>query len=258
MIDLHCHVLPGVDDGPGTLEGSLELARAAAADGTTTLVATPHVSSAYPTTAHRMETGVESLNRELIRVGVPIEVLPGAEVAPALVAGLPDSELERLRLGDGRHLLLEAPLEAVGTELEETIRGLQGRGYGILLAHPERCPSFHRDPDRLARLVAHGVLCSITAASLAGRSGGPVQRLAVELLKRGLAHNVASDAHDAYRRPPLLRSLLRSAGGKVPGLAVEGPWFTDLAPRAILTGEPLPPRGRRAAATRSFRRRAAR
>ena len=90
------------------------------------------------------------------------------------------------------------------------IAGLRARGHEVVLAHPERCPAFHRDLDALARLTASGVVCSITAGSLVGRFGRDVQRFALALVEAGLVHNVASDAHDATRRPPGLADELRA------------------------------------------------
>jgi protein-tyrosine phosphatase len=241
MIDLHCHVLPGVDDGPGTLEESVRLGRVAAAEGTRVLAATCHVSHRYPTTAAEMTHGVERVNAALREEGIPVEIVTGAEIAPEILPRLEPGELERLTLGGGPYLLLEAPLSAVGTELEGAVRGLQEDGFGIVLAHPERCPSFHREPGRLRDLVATGVLCSLTASSFTGRFGRPVQALSRRLLADGLVHNVASDAHDAEVRPPALRSTLEAAGTRLAGLDGMIPWLTEAAPEAILAGRPLPP-----------------
>jgi protein-tyrosine phosphatase len=241
MIDLHCHVLPAIDDGPGTLEESVRLARVAAAEGTRVLAATCHVSHRYPTTAAEMKQGVERVNAALREQGIPVEVVTGAEVAPEILPRLERDELERLTLGGGPYLLLEAPLSAVGGELEEAVRALQADGFGIVLAHPERCPSFHREPDRIRALVATGVLCSVTASSFTGRFGRPVQSLTKRLLEEGLVHNVASDAHDAEVRPPALRSSLEAAGARLAGLDGMIPWLTEAAPEAILAGRPLPP-----------------
>ncbi len=240
MIDLHCHVLPEVDDGPVTLDEALALARAAAGEGTRVLVATPHVSYRYPTSAERMRQGVEQVGAALREEGIPVTIATGAEIALEMLGRLDRTELERLTLGGGPYLLLEAPLSAVGGELEAGVRALQDEGFGVVLAHPERCPSFHRKPERLARLVAAGVLCSLTASSFTGRFGRPVRALSERLLADGLVHDVASDAHDAERRPPALRSCLRAAEGRLPALAGLAPWLTESVPEAILSGRALP------------------
>ena len=241
MIDIHCHVLPGIDDGPSGLDGSLDLARAAAGDGTTVLVATPHVSHGFPNDSTVIGERVARVNEALREAGIDVEVKRGAEVAHDMLPRLEDDELRALTLGGGPNLLLEAPLSAVGGELEEAIERVHGLRLGVVLAHPERCPSFHRDPDRLARLVAGGVATSVTAASYGGGFGGTVQRLTVMLAGRGLIHDAASDAHDAVRRPPLLRSTLLAASDGLPGLAGQIDWLARDVPRALVAGEPLPP-----------------
>ncbi len=112
MIDLHCHVLPGIDDGPGTVPGSLALARAAVAAGTTTLVATPHVSSRYPTDAATIAAGVRDLSDRLAAAGVTLELLGGAEIALPRLADIPANELTRLSLAGNGWLLVEPPFTA--------------------------------------------------------------------------------------------------------------------------------------------------
>jgi len=241
MIDLHCHVLPGIDDGPATMDESIQLARVAAAEGTRVLVATSHVNHRYPNTPGLIAELVGSVNGALREEGIPVEVVPGAEVALEMLPRLEPGDLERLVLGAGPYLLLEAPLSAVGAELEHAVRELQGSGYRVVLAHPERCPSFHREPGRLAALVSAGVLCSLTASSFTGRFGRPVQALSDRLLMDGLVHNVASDAHGPEARPPTLRSTMETAATRISGLSAAVPWLTDAAPAAILAGDPLPP-----------------
>lgn len=241
MIDIHCHVLPGIDDGPRDLGESIALARVAEADGTTVLVATPHVSYTHPNDSETVRDGVARVNEALQEEGIAVEVRPGAEVAHQMLGRLDDDELIALTLGGGPNLLLEAPLAAVGGELEDAVGHVQSLGLGVVLAHPERCPSFHRDPDRLARLVDAGVVTSVTAASFSGGFGGTVRRLTAELAGRGLVHDAASDAHDAKRRPPLLRSALLGASDGLPGLAGQIEWLAREVPGALLEGAPLPP-----------------
>jgi len=200
VIDLHCDVLPGIDDGPKTIAGSLALARAAADAGMRTLVATPHVSWHYQNDAKTIGGPVHELRALLAAEGVELELLAGAEVAMTRIDELEDDELARLRLGGGEWLLLEPPFSPIVTGLEEIVQGVRRRGSRVLLAHPERCPAFHRDPRMLASLVQSGVLTSITAGSLVGRFGGTVRRFALRLVREELVHNVASDAHDLADR----------------------------------------------------------
>ncbi|HEX2085840.1 MAG TPA: CpsB/CapC family capsule biosynthesis tyrosine phosphatase [Solirubrobacteraceae bacterium] len=241
MIDLHTHVLPGVDDGPGTVEGSIELARAAAADGTTTLVATPHVSWEFPENdAARIAAAVEGAQRALDAAGVDVRVRAGGEVALTRAHDLDDDELRALRLGGGDWLLAECPLSSGAIGFDSALLTLAARGHRIVLAHPERAPLLQRDPETLRRLVSGGMLTSITAGALLGRFGSTVRRFALWMLEEDLVHNVASDAHDARRRPPGMREALEAAERELPGVAARVEWLTLSVPGAILDGDPIP------------------
>lgn len=237
MIDMHSHVLAGIDDGPETIEGSVGLARAAAAAGTRILVATPHVSWNYPNDAETIMGLVEELNGRLGAEGIALEVRGGAEIAMTRLADIAPAELPGLCLGEGGWLLVEPPFAPMVTGLDSILLDLQRRGHRILLAHPERCQAFHRSPEMLYSLVRAGVLTSITAGSLVGRFGGEVRRFALSLARENMIHNVASDAHDLVRRPPGVAEELREAG-----LEPLGEWLTELVPGAILAGEEIPRR----------------
>lgn len=254
MIDVHCHVLPGVDDGARTLEDSIALCRAAVADGVRTLVATPHVSSRWPTSSETIRAGTAELNERLRAAGIGLEVLPGAEIDHRILPLLPADELARLTLGDSRHVLVEAPLSGPSGDLESHVHALRDRGYAVLLAHPERSPLFLRDPARLRPLVAAGVRSSVTAASMEGRFGGAVERLTWRLLEEGLVHDVASDFHGA-RRPPGLTPAFTAARARHPAVAAAREWLTEAAPAAMLADAPLPPAPDMAPARRSLWRR---
>ncbi len=233
MIDLHSHVLWGIDDGPDTIEGSVALARAAVAAGTHTLVATPHVSPRYPNDAATIARLVDELRARLAAEEVSLELLAGAEIA---LTRLADVEPAQMGLGGGPWLLIECPFAPAVGGLEAILSELQRRGRHILLAHPERCPTFQRDPQMLARLVDGGILTSITAGSLVGDFGEGVRRFALELVRGDLVHNVASDAHDTVRRPPDIADRLERAG-----LAPLADWLTREVPAAIVSGGEIPP-----------------
>lgn len=235
VIDLHCHILPGIDDGPATFEESIAMARAAAAGGTRTIVATPHVSWTYPNDAETISRLTAELNGRLASEGVPIEVRTGAEVAVTRAGEVDPAQLLRMRLGGGPWLLLEPPFTPVATGLVGMVMDLQSHGHRIVLAHPERCPAFHRDPTAIGSLVQAGALTSITAGSLVGRFGGEVRRFALRLVEQGLVHNVASDAHDTIRRTPGIAAELEEAG-----LGALAGWLTSAVPAAILSGEEIP------------------
>jgi protein-tyrosine phosphatase len=236
MIDLHTHVLPGIDDGPATLQGSLALARAAVAGGTRVMVATPHVTWDHPeNTAARIAEGVRDLRRALDDEGIALDVRTGGEVAMTRAIDLDDTELQALRLGGGPWLLVECPFSPATAAFEAILHGLAARGHRILLAHPERCPAFQRDPELLAGLAEAGMLAQVTATSLSGAFGREAQRTAHGLLRRGLVHDVASDAHDAVHRPPGIRAALESAG-----LGAHADRLGREIPGAILAGSDIP------------------
>ncbi len=246
MIDLHCHLLPGIDDGPATLDESLALARAAQEAGTTTIVATPHIDHTWGVAPEEIASGVERIRVALAQEGIDLKVLAGAEVALPRFTELDEEELRIVRLGDGPYVLLESPHTPAAGDFHAFVQALRRRGQRILLAHPERSPSLQRRPDRVAAMVADGVLCSITASSLSGAFGDVVRALSLDLLRRGLVHNVASDSHDARRRGPELLDGLHAAEADLRGVVDQADWLTRAVPEAILSGADLPPRPGRA------------
>jgi protein-tyrosine phosphatase len=242
VIDLHSHILPGLDDGPSTMAGSLELARAAVGAGTATILATPHVNDDAGIEPARIAAGLEELRAALAEADIPLEVLPGGEIAIWRLIDLDDDTLRALALGGGPYLLVESPFSPVVGDFEPMVLDLHARGHRVLLAHPERCPAFQRDPARLQRLVEAGALVQITAGSMSGGFGSTVRRFTVAVLREGLAHVVASDAHDHVRRPPGLRAGFPALERELPGIGVQAHWLTESVPRAVLDGGPLPAR----------------
>src|SRR3954463_1721607 len=182
MIDLHAHILPGLDDGPPDLEGSLALARAAVAAGTTKIVATPHIDMAFGLHAADRDAPLATLREGLEREGIPLKVEPGAAIAIGRYLDLGADELEALTMGGGPYLLLEPPLSVAGGAFDRFLASLLERGVPMLIAHPERCPAFQSHPERLADLVGAGALAQVTAGSLAGRFGRPVRETAIQML----------------------------------------------------------------------------
>jgi protein-tyrosine phosphatase len=234
VIDLHCHILPGVDDGPRSLEEAIALCRVAERDGTRTLVATPHVNGDYPgvTPAVIVEQAA-AVNRALRGAGVDVSVLTGAEVALSRAGELSNVELDLLALGGGSYVLLELPWTSAASGALGALLAFAGRGYGIVLAHPERSPMLQRDEGLVAELVQSGALCCLDVGSLTERSDRQTRAMAWKLLANGLVHAIASDCHDADRRPPRLGSVLERAGLS----PEEIDYFTRRGPEAILAGE---------------------
>jgi len=242
VIDLHCHLLPGLDDGPSTIAESIEMARAALDSGTQTMVATPHIDLHWGVRPAVISERAALLREALEQEAIGLEVLTGGEVALTRMADLSALELDELRLGAGPYLLIEAPLSPAAGDFDSLLMRICARGERVLLAHPERSPLFQREPERLVRVLGEGALCSLTAGSLTGQFGEHVRRFTLEILRGELAHNVVSDSHDHMRRPPGLRAAFHAAQLELPGIATQVEWFTQLAPAAILAGAPLPPK----------------
>lgn len=260
LVDLHSHILPGVDDGPETLEGTLAFARAAVAGGTSQIVATPHVDRHHYIEPEAIGPAVDDLNEALAARGVALTVHAGAEVAIPRLLDLDDGQLASLTLGDGHYLLLECPFQQLAGDLDTLVFGAQARGFGVVLAHPERSPVFLRNPAGLRRLVESGVLVQLTASAVTGDFGGRVREYSLALLRDDLVHVVASDAHDHGRRPPDLTSWIAAAAREVPGIEARAGWLCEDVPAAILAGEdpPAPPPRPAAAARGGWLRRVAR
>ena len=240
MIDLHCHILPGLDDGPSNLDFSLAMAREAVKTGTQLIVATPHIRADFDVDPNEIEPRVDLFNDRLQRERLPLRVLPGAEIGWAGASKLGDTQLARLSLGSGKRVLLESPYGRKAVDLEGIIAGLGERGFQAVLAHPERCPLFQRDIGRLRKIVEGGTLCSITAGSMLGRFGQTVRTFTIEMLREGLVHDVASDAHDHIHRPPGLVDGFAHVEEELPGIQRHTAWYTVTSPVAILAGNPLP------------------
>jgi protein-tyrosine phosphatase len=242
MIDLHSHILPGLDDGSRTVEDARALARRAAADGVTAIAATPHVRSDYPTRPEEMERGVSRLREDFVSEGIDVEVLPGGEIDLGMLASLDDDGLRRFTLAQsGRYVLLEFPYTGWPAGLEETVYGLGLRGFLSVLAHPERNREVQSDPGRLGEAVRLGALVQLTAASLDGRVGRSSQAAASRLLELGLAHVLASDAHT-----PEIREAGLAAAAEALGDEELAHFLTAEAPSAIVAGEPVPEPPRKA------------
>ena len=241
VIDLHCHLLPGLDDGPTSMPEAFAMARVAAASGTTTIVATPHIDHRWGVRPHDLPRRGAALADALREEGIGLELRTSGEIAISRLADLSGEELDSLRLGDGRYLLVESPMNPADADFDVLLLKVQERGESIVLAHPERCPLFQRQPERLARCVEAGILCSITAGSLRGDFGERVRRFSLEILSEGLVHDLASDAHDQHSRTPSLAGALEQAEDELPGVSGRADWLTKVAPAAILTGERPPP-----------------
>jgi len=254
MVDLHCHLLPAIDDGPVNVDFSIALAREAVAAGIATTAATPHIRSDDSLEPSRLRGEVDSFRRALEAAEVPLHVVTGGEVTVARARTLGDADLRSVCLDEGRYMLVESPYSTAGGELELAVEELLERGVRPILAHPERSATFLERPDRLRALVERGVLCSVTAGSMSGYFGATVRRFTARLLERGLVHNVATDAHDHFLRAPWLLSGFAAMEQDLPGISAQAPWYTSTVPEAILADGDIPPRPARLTHASRWRR----
>ena len=240
MIDLHSHLLPGIDDGAPDEEASLRMARAALAGGITTMAATPHIEDGFGVDPLEVPARVAALREVLAEERVPLEVVAGGEVDAGRCLDLSDEELRAVALG-GRWILLECPLRRGRVPvLVSAMTRLRAGGFGTLLAHPERAPDLQANLDLLALLVASGARCQVTAGALAGQYGGPPREAALAMLARGLVHLLASDAHDERHRRPDLTMGLAAAEESLEGLDPLAEWLVRAAPEAVVAGRDVP------------------
>jgi len=199
VIDIHCHILPGLDDGPRSLDISIAMAAAAAEDGITAIIATPHTDGirinhdTVPESVHR-------LNEELKRQKISVEVYPGYEIPSSKTASLAHNHT----LAGSKYFLLEFPHTHLPADAALIIASAISHGLQPIIAHPERNPDILFRPDLLADLVAAGAFSQVTAVSITGELGIDVQRCAHHLLSRNLVHFIATDSHSpSFRRPVL-------------------------------------------------------
>lgn len=203
-VDLHCHILPGIDDGARDAAQALAMARIAVDDGIHTVFATPHhLNGVYRNPADVVLDQVGKLQAALDEADIGLTLLPGAEnhLVPELPAALRAGTALTLG-GFGKAALVELPVHDIPMGAEELLDNIRGHGIVPIIAHPERNTALRRNPDRLAEWVGAGCLTQVTAQSCTGRFGEPVQTASRRMIERGLVHFVASDAHRDRRRIP--------------------------------------------------------
>jgi protein-tyrosine phosphatase len=206
MIDIHCHILPGVDDGAHNLEESVAMARLAHEDGIRHIIATPHFNCNYYNPIKAVRTKVKELQRVLDTRGIPVSIHPGNEVR---LENTEDfyRDLEKGEFGTldaaGKFLLLEQRFTEYQPDTLEVVTWLHEQGIRVILPHPERHYFFRDQPRMLEKLIAAGVWTQVSADSLIGRNNEEVRRFADWLVDRDFAHTLATDAHNVHRKPNL-------------------------------------------------------
>lgn len=206
--DLHCHMLPGIDDGARDLDQALAMARLAVADGIRTAVMTPHhLNGVYRNRSADVLAAVSAFREALLAEGIGLKILPGSELhlVPELPAELVSGQA--MTLGNhGRAVLVELPVHTVPMGAEHILEQILGQGLVPIIAHPERNSQLRREPEQLSEWVGMGCLGQITAQSCTGQFGPKVQAASREMVTRGLIHIAASDAHRDRRRVPQISS----------------------------------------------------
>jgi protein-tyrosine phosphatase len=236
VIDIHCHALPGAD-GPASDAGGVELLAALAAQGVDTVAVTPYVPENAPAELPaQIRDSVAALRRSAGDTKIPA-VIAGAEVDLGWALAAPPEALRQATFGGmGKSLLVNVPEHDTPRDFDDLLLNLMVRGYGIVMAHPERGPSYQQAPERLGRLVAAGILVQVDAASLLGDAPPAAARLATVLLEESYAHIIASNAGGAEGRPVRLAEAVALAEEMI------GPrarWMAREAPAAVLAGAPL-------------------
>jgi protein-tyrosine phosphatase len=241
MIDLHCHILPGLDDGSPSLDVSLAMARRASQDGITDIVATPHLfrgESRLPDFGLISKKKSE-LQSALEKEGIPLTIHGGVE------ARFSHNILEEIKkhrphlvLAGSSYMFVEFPFEYVYPGVKEVFFQVMNEGIVPIIAHPERITDFMHHPEMLYDLVEMGALVQANAGSFSGRSGGEVRQAAIRFLNLNLIHFIATDAHDLEHRPPVLSDAARTVADIVGAEAATS--FVQDNPRAVLDDAPPP------------------
>ena len=236
MVDIHCHLLPGLDDGPESMEESVQMAEIALADGITHVAATPHANHEF---SFDLERNL-CVCRELAdRLHGRLQLATGCDfhLSYENIEAAGESP-QRFAVNQKNYLLVEFADFALPPSLDDALRLLQSAGLRLIITHPERNPLVRAAPERLLAWIESGCYAQITAQSLAGRFGSPAQRAALQFLERNWVHFVASDAHSRHSRPPLLRKAYEQVA------SLHGPETAQALfcenPQAAWNGEPLP------------------
>lgn len=242
MIDIHCHILPELDDGSFSLEESLAMARQAVADGIKTIVATPHtLNGIYLNPAQVVADHVARLQEVFFIEKLDLELLSGSEahISIQILEKIHSEEITTIN-NNGRYVLVEFPVQAIPLGSKDELSRLKLQGITPIISHPERNMIFQQRLEDLYELVAAGCLIQVTAMSITGGLGKDAMKCVHRLLDLRLVHIIATDAHSSRNRPPVLSPGVETAA-KILGSPDEAEAMVTSRPRAILKGEPVEP-----------------
>ena len=231
MIDTHCHLLHGIDDGPRNLQGSVELARSLVDGGVHTVVCTPHFSRRYPTERAAAERSLSLLRGELDAAGLGLDLRLAAEISSVAALEAPGEELRRRRLGE-RYLLVELEPATPAAAVELVLDRIRGIGLMPIFAHPERCRAVRSQPHVLDDARSAGAPIQVVVQSLSGRWGEEIERSAWQLLESGRVDLVATDAHRPKHAGERLRAALSTLVERFGDTALRV--LTDVNPRQLI------------------------
>ena len=237
MIDIHSHILPAIDDGPETLGESIEIAKKAVEAGTKTIVASPHtLNGLYRNNRNKILSEVNSFSQRLKERGIPLDVIPGADVAltPELIPCLDSGDLMTISDG-GKYLLVELQPYYIPEKIHEIIFALKTRGVTPVITHPERDALIMKNSEILDGFIERGCLSQLTAMSITGGFGKRIRTFSAHLIRSGRVHIIASDCHSSEKRPPSLKGAIEAAAELI-GLSDAMKMAEDI-PAAVVKGE---------------------
>ena len=239
LIDIHCHIIPGVDDGVATLEEALALIKSEEEGGTDAFIATPHfIDRGDYRRLSDVAERVQDLSQEVAKVGLKSKIYPGGEIYPTMaIFEALDAGRSLTLAAKGKHMLVDLPMGSLPNDFDSILYEIQVRGIVPILAHPERCAYFQDDPNRLVPYLERNISCQVNARSLSGRYGTRANTVALEILKRHWAHFLSSDCHKA-RREPVLGVAKASLKGVLDTEYLE--ILTRASAEAVIRGDVLP------------------
>lgn len=242
MVDLHHHLLPGLDDGSNSLATSVEMARMAEVEGITHIVCTPHASANYPFQPEQNSLRLTQLRAALAEAGVGVTLGLGCDFHISY-DNIQDAREHpsRYSINRGEYLLVELADYSISPNMGETFYELRLAGLTPILTHPERNPTLQRDPDRLIPWLRDGLLCQVTAGSVIGSMGRTAQKFTHRLLEKRWVHFLATDAHNITSRPPHMRGAFEAVAKRY------GESYAHLLcvqnPLAVFNNQPLGDQG---------------